>query len=475
VPLRELTERAILQQVAPVGALVNAHGGVLYLHGRTGLYLEPTPGESGVNNILKMAREGLRGELSAALHKAATSGEIVRSVGVRVKTNNHYTIVNLSVRPVAAGTTQKEDTLLYLILLAEAPLPDPAHDAGQPESAEPLADIDARVAMLTQELRTKDEYLQSATEELESSNEELKSSNEEMQSVNEELQSTNEELETSKEELQSLNEELSTVNTELQVKVTDLTRLNNDMNNLVAGTGIATVFVDHQLCILRFTAGVCTIINLIATDVGRPVSHIASNLIGYDSLAKDMRGVLDTLIPKETEVQSREGRWYTLRIQPYRTLNNVIEGAVITFMDITEMKATKDALWEANEMRVLALAVRDAQDAIIVEDLNGRIMAWNPSAVRLYGWKESEALKMNVRDRIPEKLREESISRIHALSRAEVLEPYVTRRITKARTDVEVSIVSTALMNEAGEMYAISTTERARGSAKDREPENSRD
>ncbi len=474
-PLRELTERAILQQIAPVGALVNAQGGILYLYGRTGMFLEPTPGESGINNILKMARDGLRSELSAALRKAATSGEIVRSVGVRVKTNSHYTMVNLSVQPVAASSVLKGETPVYLILLAEAPLPESAHDGRQLGSAEPLVDIDARIATLNQELRTKDEYLQSATEELETSNEELKSSNEEMQSVNEELQSTNEELETSKEELQSVNEELATVNAELQVKVTDLTRLNNDMNNLLAGTGIATIFVDHQLCILRFTPGVCTIINLIAADVGRPVSHIASNLIDYDSLAKDVRGVLDTLTSKEMEVQSSEGRWYTMRIQPYRTLNNVIEGAVITFVEITEMKQTRDALWKANEMRSLALAVRDAQDAIIVEDLDGRITAWNPGAVRAYGWSETEALKMNARDRIPEKLREESIGRVHALSRAETLEPYVTQRITKAGTTVEVSVVSTALVNEAGQMYAVAATERARESAKDREPEDSRD
>ncbi len=408
-----------------------------------------------------MAREGLRDELSAALHKAVISGEMVRSAGVRVKTNSHYTMVNLSVHPVAAGSASKEDPLLYLILLAEAPLPDPASDASQLGSAGSPADIDARIAALTQELRTKDEYLQSATEELETSNEELKSSNEEMQSVNEELQSTNEELETSKEELQSVNEELSTVNTELQVKVSDLTRLNNDMNNLLAGTGIATIFVDHQLCILRFTAGVCTIINLIAADMGRPVSHIASNLIGYNSLAEDVKNVLDTLIPNEAEVQSRDGRWYTMRIQPYRTINNVIEGAVITFVDITEIKEIRDQLRQVNQIRMFAMAVRDAQDAIIVQDLNGRITAWNPGATLLYGWTESEALTMNIRDQIPEELREEALRRIDALSRAEVLEPYSTHRITKAGTGVEVSIVSTALVNEAGQMYGISTIERA--------------
>ena len=189
-----------------------------------------------------------------------------------------------------------------------------------------------------------------------------------MQSVNEELQSTNEELETSKEELQSINEELATVNTELQNKVTDLSRANNDMNNLLAGTGVGTVFVNLQLQIQRFTPTVTRVINLIQTDIGRPVGHIVSNLIGYDRLVEDVQGVLDTLIPKEVEVQTRAQTWYLLRMMPYRTLDNVIEGAVITFTDITEMKKAQIALQESESMRRLAAVVRDAHDAITVQE-----------------------------------------------------------------------------------------------------------
>ena len=180
-----------------------------------------------------------------------------------------------------------------------------------------------------------------------------------MQSINEELQSTNEELETSKEELQSVNEELTTVNTELQTKVNDLSRANNDMNNLLAGTGIGTVFVDHQLRILRFTPAARSIINLILSDVGRPVAHIVSNLIEYQSLVADLREVLDTLTPKEVVVQTVEGKSYTMRIQPYRTLENVIEGAVITFVDITEIVRTREALRKANDQLRLAVVAGD--------------------------------------------------------------------------------------------------------------------
>jgi two-component system CheB/CheR fusion protein len=206
---------------------------------------------------------------------------------------------------------------------------------------ESVAEHEAHIAALEEELREKQEYLRTAIEELETSNEELKSSNEEMQSINEELQSTNEELETSKEELQSINEELATVNAELQQKVADLSRVNNDMNNLLAGTGIGTIFVDNQLRIMRFTPAVTQVLNLILTDVGRPVGHVVSNFVGYDGLVEDVQAVLDSLVPREVEAQTRAGSWYTLRIRPYRTLENVIEGAVVSFVDITEQKQAR--------------------------------------------------------------------------------------------------------------------------------------
>ncbi|HAH05991.1 MAG TPA: hypothetical protein DCM05_05585 [Elusimicrobia bacterium] len=186
--------------------------------------------------------------------------------------------------------------------------------------------------------RVKEEHLQPVHKEPATGDQELQSSNEELQSLNEELQSAVEELETSKEELQSVNEELSTVNAELQSKVGDLTRVNNDMNNLLAGTGIGTIFVDHQLNIQRFTPAITQVINLIPTDVGRPVGHIVSNLAGYDRLSEDIREVLDTLAPKELEVRTKAGARLILRIRPYRTLENVIEGAVVTFVDITGME-----------------------------------------------------------------------------------------------------------------------------------------
>ncbi len=474
LPLRELTEQALLRQIAPAGALVNAGGDILYLHGRTGLFLEPAPGEAGVNNIVKMAREGLRPGLAAALHKAASTREPVRVTGLQVKTNGPDARVNLAVHPVSAPPAHPVEpsdaaaTDLYLVVLEEAPTTDPDAAAAPGAAGDAglgAREAQARIQALMEELRAKDEYLQSTHEELESSNEELKSSNEEMQSVNEELQSTNEELETSKEELQSVNEELATVNTELHTKVTDLSRANNDMNNLLAGTGIATVFVDHQRRILRFTPTAAEIINLIPGDVGRPVGHLVANLVGYTGLVGDVQSVLDTLVTREVELRTTAGKWYAMRIQPYRTLDNVIEGAVLTFMDISEMKRIQASLAAANRQLRLAVVVRDASDAITVQDLEGRITAWNPGAQRLYGWSEDEALQMNVRDRIPPALQDEALARVRQLSQAEVLEPYRTRRLTQAGAALEVSMTATALLDEAGQVYAIATTERPVGAA----------
>ena len=343
LPLREVAEKTILQRIAPASALVNEGGDIFYLHGRTGMFLEPATGEVGHYNILKMAREGLRRELTMALKKVVKDGGTIRRSGLRVKTNDHYSSVNVSLSPAADTPGAPPSTPLYLVVLEEG-IAGAADQKAAPETKAGDSESEEGIAELRQELKAKEEYLQTVNQDLQTANEELKSSNEEMQSMNEELQSSNEELETSKEELQSVNEELATVNTELQTKVVDLSRANNDMNNLLAGTGIATIFVDHQLRILRFTPSASEVINLIGSDVGRPVGHIVSNLENYDRMAADIEEVLDSLIPKELEVRNTKGDWFTLRILPYRTMDNVIEGAVINFVNITFRKQTEDEL-----------------------------------------------------------------------------------------------------------------------------------
>lgn len=463
--LRELAEQALLQQYGAVAALVDDRGEILYLHGHTGRYLEPAPGEAGLS-IVKMAREGLRHPLTSLLRKAEVHGECVRHEGLRIKTNGDFTTVHLTVRPVARGPGTAAGPGLCLVIFEDEPAAEQeriekvvVEEPGK-ETRQSEAESQAQIASLKQELQSKEEYLQTTLEEMETSNEELKSSNEELQSVNEELQSTNEELETAKEELQSVNEELATVNAELQTRVAELSRANNDMSNLLAGTGIGTIFVDHQLRLQRFTPSVTDVINLIPGDLGRPVGHIASNLVGYDCLSEDVTAVLETLVPREVEVQSRAGAWYLLRIRPYRTLENVIEGAVITFTDITETKAAARAVRESEVLRRLAMVVRDASDAITVQDLNGRILVWNPGAERMYGWSETEALAMNLLDLIPERQRSEALAAVRRLAQSKVLEPVRMQRLCKDGRCVDITLTATALMTAAGEAYAIATKER---------------
>ena len=266
-----------------------------------------------------------------------------------MKTNGDYSLVDLSVRPVVAVPGSASEALLYLVVLeerpAEAPAPEVpvASEAPAPEGAE-APDRDARMTALRQELKAKEEYLQTTVEELETSNEQLRSSNEEMQSMNEELQSTNEELETSKEELQSVNEELATVNAELQTKVVDLSRVNNDMNNLL-GLG-------HRHG-LRGPPAPHRALHPGGDPAHQPHRHRRRAASGAHRLQpgglrppgrRRPGGSLDTLIPREVEVQSRDGRWFSMRMQPYRTLENVIEGAVISFIDVTEVKETREDL-----------------------------------------------------------------------------------------------------------------------------------
>ena len=383
LPLRAITEQALLDHVALAAALVTAQGNILYLHGRTGEFLEPAPGEAGQSNILKMAREGLQRDLTISLHKAVHQ-DVVRCPGLRVKTNGDYSMVDLTIRQISAfhvslegaAVPQGGDAPLYLVVLEKAHPINAALVAPAPEGAVENPSLEVRISALQQELRAKEEYLQTANEELETSNEELKSANEEMQSVNEELQSTNEELETSKEELQSVNEELATVNAELQAKVIDLSRANNDMNNLLAGTGIATIFVDHSLRIMRFTPAANRIINLIQSDIGRPVGHILTNLASYDTLLEDTQSVLNTLIPKELEVKTTTGVWYSMRIQPYRTLDNVIEGAVLTFVNISATRAARDALGEIQIQMAEAVSAA-VHEPVLVLDSRLRIVLAN--------------------------------------------------------------------------------------------------
>jgi len=283
-----------------------------------------------------MAREGLRHELGAAFQKALREKRTVTQAGVKVRTDDGVQVVDVAIEPI-----QEPEGLrgTVMIVFTEGPPPD----AKLPGKARRTAANPAALARREQELRHARDELHTTREQMQTSQEELKSVNEELQSTNEELQSTNEELTTSKEEMQSLNEELQTLNQELQSKVDELSRTNNDMRNLLDSTDIATLFLDDALTVRRFTPQMLKIVKLIPGDVGRPITDLASDLV-YPELAEEAREVLRSLVFKEKPIATSDGRWFSVRIMPYRTLDNRIDGVVITFVDITASKTLEATL-----------------------------------------------------------------------------------------------------------------------------------
>ncbi|MBE3133018.1 MAG: PAS domain-containing protein, partial [Acidobacteria bacterium] len=455
--LQSQAEQLLLQRYSPAAVLVNDKGDILFISGRTGKYLEPAVGKANLN-LFAMAREGLRYELTVAFQRALRLKDAVTRKNVKVGTNGGVQAVDLTVQAIT-----EPEKLRGLVMVVFTDVATPPITKG-PAKAKGSSAGSARMAALERDLEQARQESQITREEMQTSQEEAKSANEELQSSNEEMQSTNEELTTSKEEMQSMNEELQTLSAELQHKVNDLSRTNNDMENLLDSADVATVFLDTALRVRLFTAGTNRIFRLIPGDVGRPITDVAGDLI-YPELADHAREVLRTLAVHEQPSATRDGSQFRVRIMPYRTLDNMIDGVVITFIDITSEFRRAEALRKANDLLRLAVVVRDAHDAITVQDLEGRIIAWNPGAVRMYGWSEAEALEMNVHDRIPKGMREKALATLTQLSRTEIMEPYLTQRITKEGTAVEVSIISTALVNEAGQMYAIATTERAKDRA----------
>ena len=338
--LAMITQRLLLSNYTPACTIIDNKGDAVYFSGNTGKYLQPSPGEASLN-IVDMAREGLKTAIRAIILKARKSKKLEATTNIKVKTNGNFQTIKLTIRPL----NNSESDNGYLMIIFEdvdTIIEKPAKVIK--EASENVSEVNA----LQQELDTTKEYLRSTIEQLEVANEELKSSNEELQSSNEELQSTNEELETSKEELQSVNEEIVTVNTELQGKIDELAQSYDDMNNLLASTEIGTIFLDDTLKIKRFTPSMSKIINLIQNDIGRPVEHLSSNL-DYDTLVADVKNVLTKLTPFTAPVKSHDGIWYQMQIMPYRTSQNVIEGVVITFVDITNEKAMAEELNKIKE------------------------------------------------------------------------------------------------------------------------------
>lgn len=368
----ELTKRTLLQSYAPASVVITPKGDILFVHGDTGKYLRPAPGQATLN-VIEMAREGLQLELRSAINAAAEENAPILSKQITFGNNGEYHCVILGVRPLSYPDTGSG---LLMVSFQDAEVnarpPSPADkipSAKLPRGKNTKGENEfRRVEELERELSYTKENLHATIEEQQASNEELKSTNEEMQSTNEELQSTNEELETSKEELQSLNEELVTVNAELQDKIEQLASIQNDMKNLLDNISIGTVFLNDVLNIKRFTREAARVYRLVASDVGRPLADIKSNIQDDDLLA-DAQLVLDSLVPREREVRTVSGEWFLARIQPYRTLDNVIDGVVLTFSDITQRIQSENAIHDT--MKLAESIVDTVREPLLV--LNGSL------------------------------------------------------------------------------------------------------
>lgn len=356
----ELTRRALLQAYAPASVVTDLKGNILYVHGDTGKYLRPAPGQATLN-VVDMAREGLQQELRTAIHNAGNKHAPPFRSEVPVKTDGGSQTINLSARALPDTNTFTNSTE-RLLLFSFEDLPQNLSRARSGKRARgkhhPGAPERRRIEELERDLANSRASVQATIEEQQASNEELKSTNEEMQSTNEELQSTNEELETSKEELQSVNEELVTVNAELQAKIEQLADMQNDMKNLLDNINVGVVFLDQNMMIRRYTREATRVYRLVASDIGRFLGDIKSDLSGRDLVA-EARTVLDTLSPFEDDVRAPDGGCYLARIQPYRTLDNVIEGVVVTFTDISKLVVAKETLVAERTARILAEGIVD--------------------------------------------------------------------------------------------------------------------
>lgn len=430
-------QKLLLAKFAPAAVLINRKYEVQTFFGATSNYLELPTGEPTIH-LLSLARQGLRTKIRAVCQKVFSGAEIQSGIDARL-TRNGASIVCTITACLLREPLEAEGLLLVSF--------QDRVTEELPRSVQSLTSEEESAVV-----RQLEHEVESTRDDLQGTIEELQGSNAEVMSMNEELQSANEELETSKEELQSFNEELSTVNSQLQDKVDELERANNDIRNLLNSTEIATVFLDTDLRIRRFTSTTAQLLHLIDTDVGRPIRDFALRFTDQ-TLLRDAGRVLDKSIPVETVVHSDEGRQYLRRILPYRTADNKIDGIVLTFVDLTERLQA-----EAQSKR-LAEVLRDSNDAMTLLDVSGLITEWNRGAERLYGYSEAEALQFKFEDLIPPDLRNEYTELLQRVGDGEELAAFETKRVTKDGRLLAIWTTITRLADNVGQTQAFAVTD----------------
>jgi two-component system, chemotaxis family, CheB/CheR fusion protein len=381
--------RQVLETVAPPSMLVDELNRVVHLSDNAGRYLQP-PGGPVTADATELVRPELRFALRSALHRAFQQREVTLTMPILVGFNGSPHRVYLQVRPVFRDDAPPRQSL---VLFIEGEAVEQTITQAGAATGEPAGD--ATVRQLNEELQAAQSRMRTMQEEGDATNEELRAANEELQSVNEEYRSTHEELETSKEELQSINEELQTVNNELKVKLDQISRAHSDLQNLMAATDFATLFLDRTLRIRRFTQRTSDLFSITLSDEGRPITDFTHNL-EYDGLARDARAVLDQLTSLDREIRSKDQRWYQMRMRPYRTVDNIIDGVVVTFVDVTELHGAEERF---------RLAAEAAPSGMIMSDGEGRIVLVNALAEKLFGYSREELFGQRVEMLVPERFR----------------------------------------------------------------------
>jgi two-component system CheB/CheR fusion protein len=383
-PKNALTaHRVALETSAPPSVLVDAVHRVVHLSESAGRYLQPSAGPL-TNDIIDLVREELRFELRTALNRAFEHREIVLTGPVAVRFNGSPHRIHVQVRPTTDGRAGQRALVVFL--------EGEAFETAEGEARGGVDGADQTAARLRQDLEFAQARLRTSHEQSEAANEELRAANEELQSINEEYRSTAEELETSKEELQSINEELQTVNSELKLKLESVSRANSDLQNLMAATDFGTLFLDPALRIKRFTPPLTGLFSVNPSDVGRPITDFAHQL-EYGGLAADATRVIETLTPIQRELRSQEGGWFLVRFRPYRTVEDKIDGVVVTFVDITERRRTEDALRASEEhLRQQLRLVELSHEPILIWDFDDGILQWNRGSEALFGYTAEEAI-----------------------------------------------------------------------------------
>lgn len=447
----KLLKSILSQSGMPACAIINELAEIVYVHGKLGTYLELAEGPSDFN-IINMAKLGLKIALSKGIdqlnsdHKALTLGNL------RISDKFSVTHFNLHLKPLPEFKTAGSN--LTMVIFEEIPAKKASSIITTPFTNS------EQFEQLIEELRYTKENLQSHIEELETANEDMIATNEELQSTNEELQSTNEELETSREELQSLNEESSTVGAELQSQIDELMKANDDIKNLLDTTNIATIFLDTHCALRRCTPRATEIFPLTSADIGRPISHFASKLIDVNIEQLSLQ-VLDNLLMKEQEVLDINNNILRMRIRPYRTLKNIIDGVVITFEDITKIKKV-DAMLQISadnlqeNLFFMSCAFLNAADAMIIKDLNGLIIAINDQAAKLYGWSREELLGKPIAMLTPEQYLQQMVEAAYLChNHEENIVDIDTYRLTKAGEMIAQKETLSRITDSSGKVCAI--------------------